>query len=192
VSSLGAKSIKLSDGTTDPRAGDLVAGGLYNLWYDGTNFRLLSSESRQTGAELLCASASGSATAYTCAMTPALAAYTTGMVLRWKPDVSAAGGAATLNVSSLGAKSIKLSDGTTDPRAGDLVAGGLYNLWYDGTNFRLLSAPGMGESAPASRPTCDSTRRGRLWMSLGASGTKDELAVCAKAADNTYAWRTLY
>jgi hypothetical protein len=48
-------------------------------------------------------------------------------------------GAATLAVNGLGAKSIRRPDGST-LAAGDLVAGTLVAVTYDGTNFRLASA----------------------------------------------------
>jgi hypothetical protein len=47
-------------------------------------------------------------------------------------------GACTINLNSLGAKSIKLLDGT-DPLDGDISAGKTYTLSYDGTNFVLQS-----------------------------------------------------
>jgi hypothetical protein len=46
----------------------------------------------QAGSSLLCAPAGGSGSACTCSMNPTLAAYTPGMVLFLKPDVSSAGG----------------------------------------------------------------------------------------------------
>jgi hypothetical protein len=46
----------------------------------------------QSGGDLLCASSSGSPSAYTCAMSPTLTSYSTGMALHWKPDVGCAGG----------------------------------------------------------------------------------------------------
>ena len=46
--------------------------------------------------------------------------YTTGMVLYWTPDVSAVGGATTLNATSLGATRIMLADGASDPGQGDM------------------------------------------------------------------------
>ena len=74
-------------------------------------------QGEQSGSALLCASASGSGSAYTCNMTPTAAAYTTGMTLRWKPDRNGNGGATTLNVDTLGGKSLKLADGASDPAA---------------------------------------------------------------------------
>src|SRR5437879_4605809 len=53
----------------------------------------LSVTTEQSGSELLCNSASGSASAYTCALSPSLLIYTPNMVLHWRPDLSGAGGA---------------------------------------------------------------------------------------------------
>ncbi|MGD0500046.1 MAG: hypothetical protein ABSC23_16600 [Bryobacteraceae bacterium] len=104
----------------------------------------------QSGNALLCASASGSATSYTCLMSPTIAAYTSGMVLHWRPDVSNAGGSTTLNVDTLGAKPVKLADGTSDPPAAGVVAGRLYDIWYDGSAFRLSAVASGGGSDPCS------------------------------------------
>ena len=95
--------------------------------------------SEQSGNVLLCASASGSGVDYTCSLTPTLTSYTSGMVLRWKPDVNGTGGATTLNVDTLGAVNVKLGNGS-NPAAGDLVAGRIQEIWYDGVNsgFSIL------------------------------------------------------
>ena len=107
----------------------------------------------QSGSALLCASSSGSATQYACSMNPTLAAYTSGMALHWKPDVAGAGGPTTLNVDTLGTRSLKESDGATDPASTDISAGKLYNLWYDGSVFRFLAAVGgTGAALNASSP----------------------------------------
>ncbi|MGA2266997.1 MAG: hypothetical protein ABSH44_00885 [Bryobacteraceae bacterium] len=97
----------------------------------------------QTGAALLCASAGGSHSSYQCAMNPTLAAYDSGMVLHWQPDVNGQGGPTTLNVDTLGATPLRLPDGVTDPAATDIVAGLLYNVWYDGAVFRLMTQGGV-------------------------------------------------
>jgi len=148
--------------------------------------------SEQAGGARLCASASGSAATYTCAMAPTLTQYTSGMILEWKPDVSGSGGPTTLNIDFLGTASLKLADGATDPAPGDIVAGRMEQIWYDGADFRLengiVPAGVLGESLPA----CNLSTRGRLWFVPGASGVKDSLSACAKDATNTYAWRTLY
>lgn len=56
---------------------------------------------------------------------------------------SANEGSATLNINSLGAKAIKKNT-IEDLSAGDIVAGGIYMLAYDGTNFQIIG--GMGSS----------------------------------------------
>ncbi len=43
-----------------------------------------------------------------------------------------------------------------------------------------------------AKPACDQTRRGTLWYTSGADGSKDDLEVCAKDAGDAYAWRALY
>lgn len=146
----------------------------------------------QSGGPLLCAPASGSASAYTCSLAPALTAYTAGMILHWKPDVTLAGGPATLNVDTLGAVALKLADGATDPGPQDGMAGRIYEVWFDGTAFRMvnpaLPAGVLGEAQPA----CGASTRGRLWFVAGGTGAKDTLSVCAKDASNVFAWRTLF
>ena len=91
----------------------------------------------QSGAALLCASSGGSTSNYQCAMHPTAGAYVSGMMLHWVPDVNGAGGATTLNVDTLGAVPLKMSDGVTSPAATDIVGGRLYSIWYDGTLFRM-------------------------------------------------------
>lgn len=93
----------------------------------------------QSGSALLCASSSGSASHYTCALSPTLAAYTPGMMLHWTPDVAGAGGPTTLNVDTLGAAPVTLADGMTNPASATIVAGQLYVVWYDGSVFRIGS-----------------------------------------------------
>jgi hypothetical protein len=125
-------------------------------------------------------------------MTPTLGIYSTGMVISWIPDVNGTGGSTTLNVDMLGSKAVKLSDGVTDPVSTDIVAGQLYRLWYDGTEFRLptsLPVPGV---TGLTQPMCALNMRGRLWFVPGGTGVQDSLQVCAADATNTYAWRVLY
>lgn len=93
-----------------------------------------------------CAPASASGTTYTCAPSPALTAYASGVTLNFLPDVTVTPGAVTVKVNSLGAKSIKEADGSTNPLATDLVAGRLSLLSYDGTVFRIIGTDGTGPS----------------------------------------------
>jgi hypothetical protein len=131
----------------------------------------------QSGATLICNSAGGSTSAYTCAMSPTLTAYTTGMVVVWKPDVSSAAGAITLNVDILGAKGIKQADGTTDPGASGAVAGRFYPLTYDGTVFRLPA------SGSATLPTLS-----LVWCPLN-NCTRNRETRLVPTANRVYFWR---
>lgn len=103
-----------------------------------------SKASAQSGATHVCFPNGTSVMAYACGLTPALTAYTTGMVVNWRPDVTGVGGSVTLNIDTLGNRPVKLADGVSNPAAGDLTANRLYPVWYDGTNFRLMSSPGSG------------------------------------------------
>ncbi|HUQ90183.1 MAG TPA: hypothetical protein VM120_00800 [Bryobacteraceae bacterium] len=123
-----------------------------------------SKPATQAGTALFCSSASGSANVYTCLMNPALNGYTAGMVVNWRPDINGSGGATTLNVDSLGAKSVKLANGTSNPEVNDLESGRLYHLWYDGSVFRLMngviSIPKIVEEHAIWPAGCDSTGAG--------------------------------
>jgi hypothetical protein len=146
----------------------------------------------QTGRALRCASASGSATAYTCSLSPTLTVYTAGMVLHWEPDLSSSGGAATLNVDALGAIPLTLADGVTTPGPSDIVGGRTQELWFDGSNFRLMNLNGASGALGEARPACSAIVRGRTWFVAGGTGVQDSFAVCARDVSGTYAWRTIY
>jgi hypothetical protein len=101
----------------------------------------------QAGKPDYCNSTNGSG-AYTCSLSSAavLTAYTPGMHLTLSTDTTNIA-SATLNVDSLGIKSIKQSDGVTDPASGQIVAGRPVTLYFDGTVWRLPPHSGVG--------TCD-------------------------------------
>ncbi len=99
-----------------------------------------------------CADATGSTTTYTCpTATPCPSSYTAGVTLAFVPQANGAGGATTVNVCALGAKSIKLTDGTTNPTSSTLAAGSVYTLTYDGTVFRVN--PGGPAGSGCTRTT---------------------------------------
>ncbi len=87
----------------------------------------------------------GTATVATCSLTPALTAYTTHMLVLFLP-VASNTGALTLNIDGLGAKAIKLSNGSTDPAAGGVSQDAPIWLEYDGTSFRTLPLAGYASS----------------------------------------------
>jgi hypothetical protein len=91
----------------------------------------------QANSRLYCADGGASDT-YSCSVTPGLNAYTSGMVIWFKPNTVNTG-AATLNINGLGAKTIVMNSGATLPDA-VLVPGYQYLLWYNGTNFRVFGS----------------------------------------------------
>ena len=92
----------------------------------------------QSGQTLLCQSTGQTPGTYSCEMSPTLTMYTTGMIVNWIPDVTTNGGAASLNIDMLGPKSVTLADGNLNPGTQDLIGGRMYQIWYDGQQFRFL------------------------------------------------------
>lgn len=90
-----------------------------------------------TGAVLVTGVDGGAVNAYTLTPTNPVPAYTSRMIVEFSPTVANTG-AATINVSGLGAKAILSAFGTALV-ANDLTVGNLYAAAYDGTQFRLLS-----------------------------------------------------
>lgn len=43
-----------------------------------------------------------------------------------------------------------------------------------------------------TRPTCDSSARGRYWHDFGGAGVADSISICAKDAADAYDWRVVY
>lgn len=105
------------------------------------------------------ASDTGSANTYAVAPVPALSGYAAGQVVILKP-ANAVTGASTINVNALGAKAVKTQDGS-DLSANAMVAGGVFILVYDGTNFILTNPAISGNfllakgTAVASASTTD-------------------------------------
>ena len=92
--------------------------------------------------------ATGSANAYNATLTPALSEYKEGVSLRLKINVANTG-VATVNVNGLGAKTIKKQNGNP-VTAGNLKAGLIYTLAYDGVSFIQQGEGGeYGNATPA-------------------------------------------
>lgn len=74
---------------------------------------------------------------YSVTLAPAPTAYYAGMEVNFKPT-TANTGACTLDVNGLGAKAIK-KNVSADLETGDILAGQMVKVIYDGTNFQLVS-----------------------------------------------------
>ena len=88
-----------------------------------------------TAAKLLSVSGTDTITA---SGTPTVAAYTSGAMYYFSPAATNTG-AVTINIDSLGSKSIT-KEGTTALAAGDLTSGKMAVVVYDGTRFQLVTA----------------------------------------------------
>lgn len=102
---------------------------------------MLSRANAQAGTTLNLTETSSSGTTYTATMSPTLTAYTANMEVHWIPVTLCTAGAITINIDTLGAKSLKEADGTTNPVAGDCPAGKPLTLKYDGTVYRIGGTP---------------------------------------------------
>lgn len=80
----------------------------------------------------------GSSSAYTVTLAPAPTAYTAGMMVAFIANHINTG-ASTLNCNALGAKNIRKNDGAEALNAGDIPASHLVVVFYDGTQFQLVS-----------------------------------------------------
>lgn len=80
----------------------------------------------------------GSANAFTLTLDSQITAYVTGMVVKFKANFDITG-ACTININTLGAKSIKKKI-SFDLVAGDIKNGEIVALMYDGTNFQMISS----------------------------------------------------
>lgn len=77
----------------------------------------------------------------TATLTPAITAYAAGQLFALKAGGTNTG-AATINLNTVGAASIKKGKaGSLDLSAGDFAAGRMGLFAYDGTNFQMLNAP---------------------------------------------------
>jgi len=77
----------------------------------------------------------------TASVSPSLSAYAVGQTFKFIAAATNTG-AVTINISTLGAKSI-LKNGATALSAGELVSGSMYQIVYDGTQFQLIGAGGV-------------------------------------------------
>jgi len=80
----------------------------------------------------------GAANAYTVSLSPAATAYTAGMQVCFKV-ANTNTGASTINVNALGVKNIFVDGAAVT--GGELMAGDMVELRYDGTQFQVVSFP---------------------------------------------------
>ncbi len=126
--------------------------------------------------------ATGTASAYVLELTPAPTAYATRMeVIFTAPAQNLS--PVTINVNGLGAKTLKLPDGTTDVPAGMILNGQIVVLHYDGTNFRVTSAPYTGYNVASQAEAEAGVDNAKMMTPLRTAQAVDELRPFAAVAD---------
>ena len=90
--------------------------------------------------------ATGLANTYTITLNPAPTSYKEGMAVAIKINTTNTG-ASTININGLGAKSIRKANGN-NVSAGNLKAGSIYSMRYNGTNFILQGSDSAGNATP--------------------------------------------
>jgi hypothetical protein len=98
----------------------------------------------------LCPDSSGSGTAQVCNTTPTFTVVS-GSCVTYTTTTANIGTGLTVNVNSLGAKSVAKWQGTTTLAANDVLANKQVQMCYDGTNWELATignAPSGGSGAP--------------------------------------------
>ncbi len=127
-------------------------------------------------------------------------AYFNGMRIRFIPAFDNTG-ASTVNVDSLGVKDIKLSDGVTNPAAGDIMTGIQIVMFFDGTvfritNFNLASKADMEAATNNERIVTplrvnDHPAVAKFWIHMDGTGTiailnSHNVASIVDSASGTY------
>lgn len=111
----------------------IVTVGTTSVTFTSIN---ISTKVDQNGSPIYAADSVGT-DSYAITLSPAPAAYTTGMIINFKAG-TANTGACSLNVNSLGAVTIKKQN-DQDTATGDIEAGQIVTVAYDGTNFQMQS-----------------------------------------------------
>jgi hypothetical protein len=104
------------------------------------------------------ATAGGTADVLTLTLSPALLAYASGDSFEFKA-ASTNTTNVTINVSGLGAKAVQMiKAGVLSALvAGDIVAGGIYRITYDGTQFQMVSSGGGGSTQASTSEVANQT-----------------------------------
>lgn len=136
LNGLGAKNIVSSTGSP-LAAGDLPAGAIIELRYDGTNFQRASSSGGGGGGAYYGVD-TGTANAVVTTIAGAPATITNGMNFFIKKAASSNTGAMTLALNGAAAVSIINADGSAIA-SGEMGPGYLMNLVFDGTSYRFMN-----------------------------------------------------
>ena len=138
-------------GTPNTNPVILDSSGQAAIWLDGNykinvldsnnvqqaNYPVDNVSSISSGGSSEYAVTTGTANSYLLAPAPAIVSYTTGVAFNININISNTG-PSTINISNLG--TIALVTNLGYPLAGgELLAGSVYRIIYDGTNFQILN-----------------------------------------------------
>jgi hypothetical protein len=132
-----------------------------------TNFSNLQSQKQAVNY----AADTGAADAYVVTLSPALGSYADGTLVTFKAANANATTTPTVNVNSLGAKTI-IKQQNVALAANDIIAGGIVSVRYDTTagNFQMVSPPHTGGSG-ASLDGCSAVAGDFTCTGSGTFGT---------------------
>jgi hypothetical protein len=127
----------------------------------------------------------GVADAYLVALPHAPVSYSDGLHVRFKP-ANTNTGASTMNVSSLGVKSIKKINGDA-LSSGDLTANGTVDIYYNSTTgfFYLSSAASAGASATAAEVSAAAAASSASSASASASDASTSASSASTSASSS-------
>jgi Protein of unknown function (DUF2793) len=158
VSGLGPRQLVRMNGE-QLVAGDIATGGIALIVYDGTRFQLLTSAAQFISEASLVHYGvdTGAANAYVATISPGITQYSPGLLCEIAISHTNTG-ASTINLNSKGVRNVVRANGAA-LSAGDLLAGGLALIGYDGTQFQLYNV----QVAPGGAPgTTDQSITGPL------------------------------
>lgn len=132
-----------TDGTNSPTANLPMAGFVHTSVGNATLRTNYPSTAQVQDNKFNFATDTGTANTYAIAPVPSIAGYAIGQTF-WFVPVNSNTSVSTLNVNGLGDKTIK--NGAVDMAAGDISSGKAYSVYYDGTNFQLITPVAVSTS----------------------------------------------
>lgn len=166
------------DGQAPPTANLPMGGYKHTGVADSSALDQYASAKQVQNGLCYLASVSGTNT-ITASVTPAATAYANGQTFRF----AAAGantGAVTININSIGAKSIT-KNGASALAAGDIPSGAVIEITYDGTQFQMIGV------VSDRLPSTGGTLTGDLTMSASSIFESEGAAVASASSTNIWA-----
>lgn len=156
----------------------LAPGETCCIYSNGTALYTLGRTASATQSQTATAfTSAGTAPSFTLTPVPALTAYAAGQRFRVRFH-SAGAGSDTLNISTLGAKSLKQYDATGAKVAAVIAAGQLADVEYDGVDFVILDPlPAAVPSQVGIQGACKNLRVSTTGLSANVSVSADEITL---------------